>query len=160
MAGKKRKPAAIHAITGRKPGHDSAGRPINTNFPTSGIGLDSNSPPTLIADNEIAVAEWNRVLKILDKIPGWVEESDMSAVLAYCVAFVNFYNVSQKVMRTRKGADSDELKRDTVSLNTANRTLFQAMSALGFTPADRAKIVIDGTKAKNAVDDFKNKFMK
>lgn len=158
--GAKRKPAAIHNITGRKPGQTASGRAVNLNFPQSGIPIDPDIIPELIKNDRIASQEWCRIVRILNKIPGWVEDSDMTVVLAYVSAFSHWHRISEEAVNIRAKGDVDEIRKITASMSTATRTLMQIMSSLGFTPADRARIVVEGTKAKNAVDDFKKKYGK
>lgn len=156
--GRKRKPPALHALTGRGPGKDAAGRPVNVG-PSSGIGLDPDCPPDLFANDPIAVGEWHRALTILNRIPGWIEDSDYPAVFAHCMAFRQYYIVNKQLLKSRTAGDPDAIKRDTATLVSAQKALFQTMACLGFTPVDRQKIVTGGVKVASVVDDFKKKFM-
>lgn len=97
--GRTAQPAALKLITGRAPGRDSGGRPVN---PGPAFRRIPPRAPTWLSRE--ASAEWKRVAPGLERLD-LLKEEDRAVLAAYCETWSQFVTATRTV--TRDGITSE-----------------------------------------------------
>jgi len=84
-------PAKLKLISGRSPGRDSGGRPVN---PGPAFRRIAPNPPTWLSRE--AAAEWRRVVPGLQRLE-LLKEEDRAALASYCETWATFVQASRLV---------------------------------------------------------------
>lgn len=137
--GPKPKPPALRLLTGRKEGHDSAGRPI---APTPGfVRLPPEAPDWLPDD---ASDEWGRVVPELQRLQ-LLKPLDRAALTAYCLIWQRMCDAQRDIAAgnlTTRGSQGQLVEHPSVKVFlAASRELRAWCSEFGLTPSAENRLI-------------------
>lgn len=89
--GRRPQPAALKLLSGRAPGKDSAGRPVN---PGPAFVRQAPTAPSWLSPE--AAAEWRRVVPELERLK-LLSGASRASLAAYCETWSTFVNASRLV---------------------------------------------------------------
>lgn len=144
-------PAALKLITGRSPGRDSGGRPVNTG--PSFKRVPPVAPEWLSAE---ARAEWDRVLPELSRLD-LVKEGDRAALAAYCEAWATFRQATETVQHEGLTIEAKQgtLAHPAVAIaRAAGRELRSWAAHFGLTPSTEQALARTGGDDGDAENPF------
>ena len=140
MRGRKPKPTARKLLDGN-PGR----RAINVEEPQH-VALDA-TPPAELADQPLAIAEWQRLAPMLRRARQ-VTEADRSALLAVCLEWARYIDATRKVAQLGlvvKAPSGYPMVNPYLSIATkALQGCNKLWPELGLTPSSRSRVHTEG----------------
>lgn len=164
MASPRKTPRELRMLTGRRPGVDSGGRPVETPpaFKRGGIVM-----PQEVVDDPRAAEIWRETLPELERLD-IVKPEDRGAFANYCLVTAAMYRAHQDhreagwpmTGRTSQGESVHPLVRVIAELSGRQ---IRAAEQFGLTPAAEARLGDWSTRGQNApkgtgADDGSNPF--
>ena len=107
-------------------------------------GIEALVVPEEIADQPVAVAEWNRLAPMLKRIRQ-VTEADRGALLALCIEWARYIEAREKAYpRVVKSPKGYAMPNPWLSIQTkALQALLKLWPELGLTPSSRSRVKTD-----------------
>lgn len=141
MRGTKPKPTALRALEGN-PGK----RALNDREPEPPpVADDFDTPPTLVAAEPEAAAEWARLAPMLRQCRQ-VTEADRAALIACCIEWAHYRKaVEHRLPEIIKAPSGYAMPNPWISIgNKALAALVKLWADLGLTPSSRSRVQVDG----------------
>lgn len=139
-SGPRPRPSAIqrlHGVTRRDR--------LNPHEPTPPPAPESfDVPPVEIVDDEIAAAEWSRVVPLLRKL-GVVTEAERSALIALCQQWARYITAHQQIQTDGMIVETENGPRVSPLITIADKALAHCQRLwveLGLTPSGRTRLKV------------------